>query len=183
LELDFDILIDRCIQKKRGADERLFKALYPKMMPLCMSYVKCNDDAVEVFNQAFFKIHSQLKSHKRDKAFLGWCRRITVNCALDHIRKNERWKKAQPLDHVAQPVSISGSALEQLKADDILSLFRRLSPRLRAVANLYMVEGYSHSEIAEKLDMSVGTSKWSLNQARRKLQDWIQKEEVIRKSI
>ena len=183
MELDFDILIDRCIEKQRGADERLFKALYPRLMPVCMSYVKCNDEAVDVFNQAFFKIYTQLKSHNREKEFLGWCRRITVNCALDHIRKNERWKKAQPIDHVGQPVSISGNALEQLKAEDILNLFRRLSPRLRAVANLYMVEGYSHAEIAEVLNMSVGTSKWSLNQARQKLQEWLQEDDVIRKSI
>ena len=152
-------------------------------MPVCMGYVKSNDAAIEVINISFTKIFKNIHTYQAGNSFEGWCRKIVVNSSLDYLRANERWLHAEDIETCPQAHSFTESCLEYLYAEDLLKLFRRLTPRLRSVANLYIVEGYSHKEIAKKLNISVGTSKWSLNKARQRLQGWIREFYPLKKSI
>ncbi len=167
-----DILnwIEACKQQDRVAQEKLYKHFYPLLMPVCMSYVSNNDDAVDIYNQAFLKVFNSLKQYTGKGAVGGWIRRIMVNTAIDFIRKQEKFKFQTPIEEAFE-IGIDTDIISGMTSNEILDLFRYLPPAQRLVVNLYIVEGHSHAEVAEKLKISVGTSKWHLNQGRKLLQE------------
>ena len=169
-----DILewIEACKKQDRVAQEKLYKHFYPLLMPVCMSYVSNNDDAVDIYNQAFLKVFNSLKQFAGKGAVGGWIRRIIVNTAIDFIRKQEKFKFQSPIEE-AREIGIDTDIISGMTSNEILDLFRFLPPAQRLVLNLYIVEGHSHAEVAEKLEISVGTSKWHLNQGRKLLQEKI----------
>lgn len=169
---DLDILkwVEACKQNDRVAQEKLYKNFYPLLMPVCMSYVTNNDDAVDIYNQSFLKVFKSLDKYTGSGAFGGWIRRIIVNTSIDFIRKAEKLKFQTPIDE-AFDIGIESGVISELTSNEILKLFRYLPPAQRLVLNLYIVEGNSHAEIAIELNISVGTSKWHLNQGRKLLQE------------
>lgn len=164
--------VKACKQQDRVAQEKLYKHFYPSLMPVCMSYVINNDDAVDIYNRAFLKVFNSLDQYAGKGALGGWIRRIIVNTAIDFIRKHEKLKFQTPLDN-AFDLGIEASVIANLTSNEILELFRFLPPAQRLVVNLYIVEGYSHADIADQLNISVGTSKWHVNQGRKVLQEKI----------
>jgi len=169
---DLDIIkwVDACKQQDRVAQEKLYKHFYPLLMPVCMSYVTNNDDAVDIYNQSFLKVFKSLDQYTGTGALGGWIRRIIVNTAIDFIRKEEKLKFQTPIEE-AVGIGIETNIIAELTSNEILALFRYLPPAQRLVLNLYIVEGNSHAEIAKELNISVGTSKWHLNQGRKLLQE------------
>jgi len=169
-----DILqwVEACKKQDRLAQEKLYKYFYPLLMPVCMTYVTNNDDAVDIYNQAFLKVFNSLKQYAGKGELGGWIRRIIVNTAIDFIRKQEKFKFQTPIEE-AIDVGIDTDIISGMTSNEILDLFRFLPPAQRLVVNLYIVEGHSHAEVAETLNISVGTSKWHLNQGRKLLQEKI----------
>jgi RNA polymerase sigma factor (sigma-70 family) len=121
-------------------------------------------------SHAFVKIFKGIHTYDAAKGSLhAWIKRIVVNEGLDHIKSRERFSENVELETVAEP-AINSSVLEQMGADAIMQLVQKLPPATHAVFVLYAVEGYNHREIAEKLNISEGTSKWHLSEARKSLQ-------------
>ncbi|MFT5723778.1 MAG: RNA polymerase sigma factor (sigma-70 family) [Bacteroidia bacterium] len=179
---DTDILqwIESCKKQDRLAQEKLYKHFYPLLMPACMSYVTNNDDAVDIYNQAFLKIFNSLDQYTGSGAVGGWIRRIIVNTAIDFIRKQEKFKFQTNIDE-AFDVGVEATIISELASNEILDLFRYLPPAQRLVLNLYIVEGNTHAEIAKELGISVGTSKWHLNQGRKILQEKLYEVGIVSK--
>ncbi|MCB9262330.1 MAG: RNA polymerase sigma factor [Flavobacteriales bacterium] len=167
-----DILqwVEQCQKGHRASQEKLYKHFYPLFMPICMSYVANNDDAVDIYNRAFLKVFNSLEQFKGQGAFGAWVRRIVVNASIDFVRQSQKLNFNCPLEE-AQEVRLNETVLSELTANEILGLFRFLPPTQRLVLNLYIVEGKSHKEIGEDLGISSGTSKWHLNQGRKVLQE------------
>ncbi|MFT4521792.1 MAG: RNA polymerase sigma factor (sigma-70 family) [Bacteroidia bacterium] len=165
-------LVSKCLKKDRRAQEALYKHFYPLMMPVCMSYAEQNDDAIDIYNRAFFKIFASIEKWSGTGPFGAWARRIIVNTAIDFLRKNKKCKLNQPIED-QHDVGVQNTIIEDLTSNEILELFRFLPPAQRLVLNLYIVEGKKHAEIAEELNISVGTSKWHLNQGRKLMQEKI----------
>jgi RNA polymerase sigma factor (sigma-70 family) len=141
---------------------------YPYAMGVCLRYSRSADEAVEILNDGFIKIFSKLSLYSRGLSFKGWLRKIMINSAIDYFRRNERHYQSLDISHV-QDESLSESALDMLSAEEIISFIQRLPPSYRMVFNLYAIEGYHHEEIANKLNITVGTSKSNLAIARNKL--------------
>jgi RNA polymerase sigma-70 factor (ECF subfamily) len=166
-------LIEGCHRENRLAQKQLYERYFGKMMGVCLRYASCYDDAMEILNQAFFKIFSSIGQFSSAGGnFEGWMYRIVVNTALDHLRKEMKHRHADEEKMVW--IESSDNILSHLKAEEIIALINRLSPAYRAVFNLYVVEGYSHSEIADMLNISEGTSKSNLAKARLNLQKMLQ---------
>lgn len=161
--------VEACKTGDRKSQEALYKFFYPNFMPVCMSYVENNDDAIDIYNRAFLKIFSSLSAFENRGVFAAWARRIMVNTALDFLRSNKRTQFQTPIEE-AHEVYFDDNIISDLTSNEILSLFRFLPPAQRMVMNLFIVEGNSHAEIADELGISVGTSKWHLNQARKLIQ-------------
>lgn len=145
-------------------------------MGVCIRYVKDNDTAQEVLQEGFIKVFEKLKSFDYNGSFEGWIRRIFVNTAIDYIRKS---KKNPFLTDDDNDFKLGAENLLEeredadlfdVKADLALEAIQELSPAYKAVFNLYVIEDYSHREIAEILGISEGTSKSNLAKAKMNLQ-------------
>jgi RNA polymerase sigma factor (sigma-70 family) len=171
-------ILDGCKRDDRRAQELLYKSFYRAMVTLCLRYTKNDQDAVEVLNNGFLKVFKNIQRYDPGQASLyTWIRTIVVNTCLDFIRSKDRGGKYQELDESAE-VNIPPDVLGKFNSADLLVLIRKLPPATQAVFNLFVIEGYSHKEIKELLNISTGTSKWHLSEARKLLQQSISKEQV-----
>lgn len=145
-------------------------------MAVCNRYTNNQEDAVEILNDGFLKIFRELHNYSPAYSdvmgsFKGWLRKIMVFTAIDHFRKNHKHQMVTELDTVVYQLASNGEdALERISYDEIIAAIKELSPAYRTVLNLFIVEGFSHEEIANQLGISIGTSKSNLAKARRQLQ-------------
>ena len=138
------------------------------MLGICIRYLKNQMDAEEVMLNGFVKIFNSCGQFENKGSFEGWMKRIVVNEALGFLRKKEPLHLAIEKDHIHVPSE--ASAESDLAVEDLLNMLHELPAGYRTVFNLYAIEGYSHKEIAEMLDINEGTSKSQLSKARALLQ-------------
>ncbi len=172
-------LIEACLKSDRIAQKRLYEQHYGKYMGVCLRYASCSDEAMVMLNNGFFKIFTSL--HKFDSTngnFEGWMYRIMVRTAIDYLRSESRFQFSEVDNNVYAEDSYS--IIADMEAEDIIKLVNQLSPAYRTVFNLFVVEGHTHTEIAEILGISDGTSKSNLAKAKAKLQSMITKQETIK---
>lgn len=152
--------------------ETLYHLFASKMYAVCLRYCKDTDDAQDLLQDGFIKIFKNLEKFRGEGSFEGWIRRIFVNTSIEHFRKNT--KKIATSD--SQELVIedpSWNALDNLAEKDIISLIQNLSPGYRQVFNMYVIEGYTHSDIGEILGISEGTSKSQLARAKAILKNMV----------
>jgi len=142
-----------------------------------MRYASNYSEAQDLFHDGFIKVFSKLQSFENKGSLEGWVRRIIVNNAIDFVRNGKDFiveyddesKIADLKDE--EEFDFDSEKDTRLKAELILKLIQELAPAYRAVFNLYVVENYSHKEIAEKLNISIGASKSNLSKAKIKLRE------------
>lgn len=144
-------------------------------MSICLRYSRTREEAIEIVNDGFIKIFNKLEHYSKGLSFKGWLRKVMINSSIDYFRKNEKHYHSLDISHV-QYEAVSESVLDHLSAEEIIAAIQRLPPSYRMVFNLYVIEGYKHEEIANQLNISVGTSKSNLAIARNKLQKMIGEE-------
>jgi RNA polymerase sigma factor (sigma-70 family) len=138
-------------------------------MGVCLRYSKSREEAIEIVNDGYMKIFNNLDKYTEGRPFKGWLRRIMINASIDHYRRYEKHYNTLDISY-AQYQPTAEVALDRLSAEEILKAVGQLPPSYRMAFNLYVIEGYKHEEIANKLGISVGTSKSNLSVARNKLQ-------------
>jgi len=147
-------------------------------MGLCLRYTKNETDAMEALNTGFYKVFKNIQKYEPAKASMyTWIRTIVVNSCLDHIKIKQ--KTIQPLELTSTPdIEIDPEIISKMKSAHLLHLVRKLAPATQTVFNLFIIEGYSHKEIAQLLQISDGTSKWHLSAARKQLQKLLNEEDI-----
>ncbi|CAN5556798.1 sigma-70 family RNA polymerase sigma factor [soil metagenome] len=157
----------------RQAQEKLYRNFYASMMNLCLRYTKNEMDAMEALNTGFYKVFKNIQVYDPAKSGLyTWIRTIVINSCLDICKLKE--KRIQPMELTeGAAASIEPEIIAKLSAAHLLELIRKLPAATQAVFNLFIMEGYSHLEISELLQISEGTSKWHVSDARKKLQTMI----------
>jgi RNA polymerase sigma-70 factor (ECF subfamily) len=172
----FREIVEGCIANNRKCQEQLFKLFYGKMLSVCIRYIPDRDSAQEVLQEGFIKVFDKIGAFDHKGSLEGWIRRIVVNTAIDHIRKSKKdpFRTDQDDDFklgASDPmVEMEELQLLELKAELAMEAIQQLSPAYRTVFSLYVLEDYSHKEIAEKLGISEGTSKSNLAKAKMNLQ-------------
>lgn len=172
--LQIHILIDGCRRSNRASQIRLYEHFYSYGMGVCLRFSKNRDEAMEIVNDGFLKAFVKIDQYDSDQPFKPWLRRILINCSIDYYRKYH--KLSEPLEVAfiqKTATSTYNDALDNLAYDDLMMIMQKLSPAYRMVFNLYVVENFSHQEIAEKLEISIGTSKSNLSKARQKIKSML----------
>ncbi|HZF63642.1 MAG TPA: RNA polymerase sigma factor [Chitinophagaceae bacterium] len=167
-------LIAGCLGGDRKMQHELYQRYAPKMFGVCLRYAGNTEEAEDILQEGFIKVFNKMSSYRGEGSFEGWIRRIFVNTAIEHFRKKTY---LQPITE-QEETSIEGkylSVLDDLAEKDIVSLVQQLSPGYRTVFNMYVVEGYTHKQIADILGISEGTSKSQLSRAKLILQDLVKK--------
>jgi RNA polymerase sigma-70 factor (ECF subfamily) len=162
-------LIKGCLKRDRTAQKRLYDTYSPKMYAVCCRYIKDSMEAEDVLVTAFTKILQRIEQYKAEGSFEGWVRRVVVNEALTYLRKHRSMyieTNLETADRDPDYASIS----DHLEEEDLLKMIQELPSGYRIVFNLYAIDGYSHKEIAEQLNITESTSKSQLSRARVFLQ-------------
>ena len=165
-------LLQGCLSGNRRMQEELYRRFSPRMYAVCLRYAGKAEEAEDILQEGFIKVFRKMDSYRGDGSFEGWMRRIFVNTAIEHFRSK---RYLMPVTE-REENTIEGkytSVLDDLGAKDILALVQELSPGYRTVFNMYVVEGYTHREIADMLGISEGTSKSQLSRAKVILQDMV----------
>lgn len=168
-EKDF---IEACIRQERWAQQRLYEEHYSQLMAVCLRYAKDQDEALDILHEGFIKVFRNIKKYKAGTSLKAWLHRIMVNTSIDYYRKMVR-RRTEDIDEAYDLEGSDPTIIDKMSADEILKLVQSLSTSYRMVFNLYVVEGYSHKEIAEQLGINESTSRSNLVKARGKLQDLI----------
>ena len=167
-------LIKGCIGGDRRMQEALYNRFSPRMYAVCLRYAGNAEEAEDILQEGFIKIFKKLDTFRSEGSFEGWIRRIFVNTAIEHFRRKRYLQTvSEKEENTIEGKDIS--VLDKLAAKDILALIKELSPGYRTVFNMYVVEGYTHKEIADMLGISEGTSKSQLSRAKVILQGLVKK--------
>ncbi len=177
-ELSERHLIEKCIKGDRSAQKAIYDMLAPKMFSVCIRYAGQRDTAEDLLQDGFVTLFSRLDSYKGNGSFEGWARRIFINTALMYLRKKDALKMSEDIDNARNLASEYTSQIQDIGYQELMKLIMTLPTGFRTVFNLYVLEGYSHKDIAEMLDISETTSRTQLSRARVWLQNRIREKDA-----
>lgn len=165
-----------CQEQNSKAQELIYRKHSGSLMVTCQRYMRTAHDAEEALIQGFYKIFRGIDKveWRGNAAFKGWLKRVVVNECLMALRKNQREKAESGLENIHSTSNLSAES--DLMEQEVLTLITKLPNGYRTVFNMYIIEGYNHKEIAEKLGIQESTSKSQLSKARKLLQKWIQQQ-------
>lgn len=166
-------LIDGCKRGEPESQKSLYEKYAGKMMAVCMRY--CGNDretAMDLLQDGFIKVFTYIRSYDGRGSLEGWIRRIMVNVALDYVRTANLLKNAESIDAINESAveNIDSSTIDKLSAEELMEIIAELPSGFRTVFNLFAIEGYSHKEIAEMLNITESTSRSQLTRAKQLLQ-------------
>ncbi|WP_123776110.1 RNA polymerase sigma factor [Brumimicrobium aurantiacum] len=179
-------LLKACAKNKRKAQEKLYEACFLFLMPICKRYHNNEQDARAAYNVAFLKIIDNLnKLDLEEVPFAAWAKRVMTNSLIDEYRKNKKYrekisKRDQERELEYHSTGVKNEAESNFGESSIMDLLEYLNPSTKRVFILYVIEGYTHKEIGEIMEMSNGTSKWHLSKARKELKVLLEKLEKIK---
>lgn len=165
-------LVRGCLKDDRLSQKLLYKAFYGFAMGICLRYAANRYEASEIMNQGFFKVFKNLSKYDLSKPFKAWLGRIMINTSIDYYRSNLKIAHNEELDK-ADHINDTELADKNLNYNELLDMISQLPRAYRTIFNLYAIEGYSHEEIGNLLNISIGTSKSNLHKARQKLKAMI----------
>jgi len=168
-------LLIASVRGDRQSQERLYRHFYGFAMGVCLRYNQNREEALEIVNDSFLKVFTKGEQYDSKYPFKAWFRRIIVNTTLDYYRSQQKHYFHENLDEAYSVSSTDSNALDQINHDELLALVQRLPSGYKMVFNLFVIDGYSHEEIASQLHISVGTSKSNLSRAREALRKMLMK--------
>lgn len=176
-------ILQGCLKENRESQKALYDLFYAFSKSICMRYTRDKESALEMIQDGFLKIFTHLEDFNAPEdgeslhlAFKGWVKKIMIYTAIDHYRKHKNEQATVDLGQLSFRLSSAyQQAPDQLAYEELIALVQCLTPAYRAVFNLFVLDGFTHEEIAKKLDISVGTSKSNLAKARENLRQMLKK--------
>jgi RNA polymerase sigma-70 factor (ECF subfamily) len=162
-------IIKGCIDGDRASQKSLYEGYASKMLGVCMRYAKDRAEAEDMLQEGFLKVFQGISKFKNEGSFEGWVRRIMVYNAINHYKHRSR-KFQEDLDQENYDAPFHDELIEKISAKEIVALIQHLPDGYRAIFNLYAIEGFTHKEISEKLNIAVGTSKSQYARAKQQMQ-------------
>lgn len=175
--MDDITLVTECAKGNPKAQRALFDKFAPKMLSVCLRYVRNMDEAEDAVQDGFVKIFQKVAEFKMEGSLEGWIRRIMVNTALDSLRRNKKLLGDTTVDDVSYKVGFSDHAFDDMDVNHLLKLIDALPDGYRVVFNMFAIEGYSHKEIADTLGVTENTSKSQYSRARAYLRNQLEQAE------
>lgn len=168
--IDEQTFVQACIANEEWALKKLYEDHYAVMLPVCMRYANCEDDALDILHEGFIKVFRYMAKYNVGTSLGSWIRRIMINTSIDYYRKEKR-RRTESLENAFAVSSKGVDVISSLNAQEIIKALQVLSPAYRSVFNLYVIEGYSHKEVAGMLGITESTSRSNLVKARTKLRE------------
>lgn len=167
-------LVEGCINRDRKVQKKLYDLFSSRMYGVCLRYSNDRETARDIMQEGFINIYKNIHKFRFTGSLEGWMKRIMINKALENYRSNTNYRNQSSIEF-AEDQSHSSWIVENISKDELLKVVQKLAPGYRAVFNMYAIEGFSHAEIAEMMEISESTSKSQLSRARQLLQAEITK--------
>ena len=158
-----------CVKKNSNAQRQLYEMYKVVLFRICLRYAKDKPEAEDILQDGFIKIFADIHQYKGEGALGGWLRRVMVNTALQHLRKQKKSFKTVEIETIADDTAAVEVILSDLRAKALTELIQKLPIGYRTVFNMYVIEGYPHKEVAIKLNISINTSKSQLSKGKAML--------------
>ena len=171
-------IIEGCKRNDRRFQEILYRQHFNVMLGMVRRFTKDDEVALDVINNGFLRVFQKIDSFEGKGSLQGWIRRIVYHCISDHFRKESKYLKFIVLEEAEKRSHTS--PIDDLCYQDLLNMVEELPDKSKEVFKLFAIEGYTHKEIGELMNISEGTSKWYLSEARKKLQILISKQTKTR---
>jgi RNA polymerase sigma factor (sigma-70 family) len=174
-----EAILSGCLQNDAGAQRELYVRYSPKMLSVCYRFAHNREDAEDMLQEGFIKVFSQVHTFQSKGAFEGWIRRIMVHTCINHLKKNKKFNESVDIIY-ANGVQVREESVPSIvQAKQIVECIRLLPLGYRTVLNLYAIEGYTHKEIAEMLDVEESTSRSQYTRAKQMLEDILVKKNIL----
>jgi len=160
-------LVAGCIKNDRRCQEALYKKYFPKMRAMVSRYTNDAEVAMEIINNGFLRVFKKIDTFSFNGSLEGWVRRLVFHSVSDYFRRNSRYSELIVFEE--KDSGISSNLINNLYMEDLLNIIKKVPSTSQKVFTLYAIDGYTHREISDALGISVGTSKWHLSEARKKL--------------
>jgi RNA polymerase sigma factor (sigma-70 family) len=177
-----EAILTGCLQNESVAQRELYAKYSPKMLSVCYRFAHNREDAEDMLQEGFIKVFSQIHTFQSKGAFEGWIRRIIVHTCINHLKKNKKFNESVDIIHATGVQIREESVPSIVQAKQVVECIRLLPLGYRTVLNLYAIEGYSHKEIADMLDVEESTSRSQYTRAKQMLEDILIKKNIINAS-
>lgn len=164
-------LVAQCLKNDSKAQRQLYGKLAPRMFALCLRYCNDRETAEDVLQEGFVTLFAKLHTYKGEGSFEGWARRIFVTAALMHLRKRDVLKYAEDVQQAGHDVPYEPGIVEKMDSMALLKIVSQMPAGFRTVFNMFVVEGYSHLEIAQELGITESGSRSQLSRAKNWLKE------------
>lgn len=172
---ELDELIDGCNCNNRSAQEKLYRYFYADMYRTCQRYTDDPHHALTILNDAFLKLFTSIDQYRASRGkFTPWFKTIVINTAIDHTRKLKKERLTINIEQVQEQGKDDFQLNYHWKQEEVLQHFKILPTVTRVVINMFAFDGYTHKDIAERLNISETTSRWHLAEARKRLKNSMQ---------
>ena len=174
-----EVLLQGCIKNDATAQQELYQRYSPKMLSVCYRYAKNREDAEDMLQEGFIKVFSQITKFEKRGSLEGWILRIIVHTCINHLKKNKKFNDNVELAHAGNLVIREDYIPSIIQAKQIVETIRTLPIGYRTVLNLYAIEGYSHKEIGQLLDIEESTSRSQYTRAKTMLEEMLLNKRII----
>lgn len=169
------------IKNNASAQEALYNRFSPRMLGVCYRFAKNREDAEDMLQEGFIKVFTQLHQYRNEGALEGWIRRIMVHTCINILKKNKKFAESVDIIH-ANTIHVKEDVIPSImQAKQVVECIRILPLGYRTVLNLYAIEGFSHREIGQLLDIEESTSRSQYTRAKAMLEDILVNKEIIQK--
>ena len=176
-----ETMLTGCLENNAAAQEALYMRLSPKMLGVCYRFAKNREDAEDMLQEGFIKVFAQIHQYRNEGALEGWIRRIVVHTCINILKKNKKFSDSVDITY-ANSIGIREETIPSImQAKQVVECIRLLPVGYRTVLNLYAVEGYSHKEIGDMLDIEESTSRSQYTRAKAMLEDILIKKNILLK--
>ena len=177
--INLDLILEGCRKGSLPSQRKLYEHFYGYGLNISLRYAKNRVEAEEILHDGFLKIFFNLDKYDKSYQFKSWLRKVIINAAIDYYRKFKKHRLEIASDQLSTYIEDNTPLPPIGPTEDVLPILQELPPAYRMVFNLYVMEGYKHHEIAEQLQISVGTSKSNLARAKAKLKVlWLAKKGI-----
>ena len=174
-----EAMLQGCIKNDASAQQELYHHYSPKMLSVCYRYAKNREDAEDMLQEGFIKVFMQIRQFQNRGALEGWIRKIMVHTCINSLKKNKKFSESVDIIY-ANSIHVREDAIPSiLQAKQVVECIRFLPLGYKTVLNLYAIEGYSHKEIGEMLDIEESTSRSQYTRAKAMLEDILIRKRII----